>query len=139
MGLEDPDFRETMFQNIDNLPSTEGRTEMLYATEYLANGPSGLLEKQSGFMPMALRRIPFPDLVAPQFLGNTDSVLNSSTEFKSLVIGDVDDVTSEDELGVLEELVQNEAEIVSRNSYAAIINAQTSKTFILVMVLVLAG
>ena len=126
MGLEDPDFRETMFQNIDNLPSTEGRTEMLYATEYLANGPSGLLEKQSGFMPMALRRIPFPDLVAPQFLGNTDSVLNSSTEFKSLVIGDVDDVTSEDELGVLEELVHNEAEIVSRNSYAAIINAQSS-------------
>jgi hypothetical protein len=126
LELEHPDFRETMFQNIDKMPSTQGRTEVLYATEYLQGGIDGIIEKESGYTQMALRKIPFADVLTPQYVRGTDFVIDSNIDFASLVVNETGEVTSQDELGVIEELIHNHAEIVSHNSYAIIVNAQSS-------------
>ena len=119
------DFRETMFENINKMASGQNRSLALYSTEYLQANLGLITEKESAYIETSLRQIPFADLLTPQYYGQSDSQIVTNLEFQSLVIDDnALNVSTADDLGVLEELLHNKAESTSRNSYPSILNVK---------------
>lgn len=119
------DFRETMFENINKMASGQNRSLALYSTEYLQANLGLITEKESAYIETSLRQIPFADLLTPQYYGQSDSQIVTNSEFQSLVIDDSAlNVSTADDLGVLEELLHNKAESTSRNSYPSILDVK---------------
>jgi hypothetical protein len=124
--IEDP--RDTMFENISQANLFTNRSLALYSTEYLQNVEGLITEEESPYIETSLRRMTFPDLITPIYVPGSDERLASNSEFSSLVIGNSDETLDPDDLGILEEIVNNKAESLSRESYIGILSSKDIKS-----------
>ena len=124
--IEDP--RDTMFENISQANLFTNRSLALYSTEYLQNVEGLITEEESPYIETSLRRMTFPDLITPIYVPGSDERLTSNSQFSSLVIGNSDETLDSDDLGILEEIVNNKAESLSRESYIGILSSKDIKS-----------
>lgn len=128
------DFSQVMFENINQTSESEQRTQVLYSSEYLSSTESGLAEVESDYLPLSLRNISFADAVSPLYISeDSDESLVYNTEMNSLVVSGDAILPSEDQLGIIEEYVNNRAQEISSNaqSYLNIFSGKSSPSDVL--------